>query len=276
MKSILFYFISLLIIIKGYYIYDISLEQEYEVDLGRFDDYFIPSLTNQYFKLRIDNEKKIEFQLKVFRGAIEKFKITVCGYEGNPTQKELIKGNANCYNDIGLLSISKYDIYDIYKYHFEKFENAKYILINVYNIYSLDYLSVYAYNYKEDIKYTIYDVTYMKELKLEKDTLKKHEGIFLFRLKNDNGNVESIKLKVRKEISPKIIINAAGYMDQPNTTDDFDNYLKSFEPKLKSINQEENYSIYEYVYEKIEDSGYICVAVTIDEKLEYLSFYIGI
>lgn len=65
-------------------------------------------------------------------------------------------------------------------------------------------------------------------------------------------------------------------MDQPNTTDDFDNYLKSFEPKLKSINQEENYSIYEYAYEKIEDSGYICVAVTIDEKLEYLSFYIGI
>ena len=47
------------------------------------------------------------------------------------------------------------------------------------------------------------------------------------------------------------------------------------QPKLKSLTKDEKYLIYEYPYEKIEDSGYISISIIINEKLDYLSIYVG-
>ena len=121
----------------------------------------------------------------------------------------------------------------------------------------------------------MYDILYMKEFILNSTSLKNHEGKYLFRLKNEYGNIKSIKLKISNEISHEIDISVCGYREKPNLTDDFENYINLNQPKLKSLTKDEKYSIYEYPYEKIEDSGYISISIIINEKLDYLSIYVG-
>ena len=43
-------------------------------------------------------------------------------------------------------------------------------------------------------------INYMKEFELKNDILEKHEGVFVFRLKNDNRNINSIKFKTKKKL----------------------------------------------------------------------------
>ena len=275
MKIIIIFLLTLFSFTKNNNVYYLPLNTEYEIELSNITDYIIPSKTSHYFKIPVEKDSNLEIQLKVFRGAIEIFKIVACGFEENPSEEEIIKGNNNCYNYQKYSSISQYDIFDIYKYPIEKFENAKYISIHLYNLYSLDYLTIYAYSYKQGIKFTLYDVSYMEEFELKNETLKKHEGVFFFRYKNDHGLINSIKFKISNQISSELVVKVAGFRDEPKTTDDFDYYIDSYEPKLNSVTKEVKYSIYEYAYQKIEGTGYILVGLIINEKIDYLSVYIS-
>lgn len=260
---------------REYVVNELVLNTEYEVALSAFPGYYIPSKTRIYFKMPVENNDKLEIQFKVFHGPTENFKLDICNYEMRPTDEEVINSYDKCFRNVKYSSISRYDIYDIYKFPIETYEKTKYISASIESTYALDYLTAYVYSYKDKPIHTLYDITYMKEFVLNTTSLKKHEGKYLFRLENEYGNIGSIKIKISNKISPEIDIGVSGYMDKPNMTDDFDNYLILNHPKLKSVTKEGEYSVYEYPYKKIDDAGYICVELDIKEKLDYLSIYVG-
>ena len=275
MKIILIFLFIAFSLSNNSLIYDIPINTEYEIDLSLFPEYEIPNDKTNIFRLAVENNDKLEIQFKTFHG-MTKFKVDVCLFSNRPTDDEILANQNNCEDNIKLIGISQYEFYDIYKYHIETKEKTNYISIQAKNMFVLDYLSIYVYSYSNKPKYTLYDIPYMKEYELNSTSLKEHEGIYLFRLENNNGKIDKIKLKINNKISSKISIKVAGFRDKPNTTDDFENYIKLNEPQLKSLTNDEEYSVYEYPYEKIDGSGYICVFLQTIEKLDYLSIYMGL
>jgi hypothetical protein len=276
MKIIFIFLFSLVSFIKSSNIYEIELNTEYTLSLKTYEDNYIPGKSINFFKISVEDDiSGIDFQLKVLRGKQYLFKVFACGYDEDPTEVEIVNENENC-SDFLKCSVNKEGIFEIYEYSIEKTENVKYLSFLVYNEYDVDYLSVVAKgNYP--IKYKMYDITYMKELELKNDILEKHEGIFVFSLKNENRKISSIKLKTKTEITSDIFIKVTGYKEKPNSLFDIAGHVFLQEPRLKSVTNDEEYYIYEYEYdfEKIDDIGYLCVFFLVNEKLDYLSIFVG-
>ena len=165
---------------------------------------------------------------------------------------------------------------DIYKYSISLGDNVKYITFLVYSGYAIDYLAVQADGYMQ-LNYKIYDINYMKELELKNDILEEHKGIFIFRLENDNRNINYIKFKTNKKITSEIFVAVAGYKDKPNYILDFNNNTFKQQLTLNSLTNDEEYYIYEYEcnYEQIDDITYLYVFFFINEKIDYLSVFVG-
>ena len=257
------------------HIQNIKMNTEYIVDLSEYPDYEIPSKTNQYFRISVEGNERIEIQLKTFHGSTPSayFKVDFCPFSKLPSKDEVITVNKNCFIDIPCSGISKYEIYDIYKYHIEKIEGLKYLSMHIENLYTLDYLSIYCYQVSQ-VDYKLYDISYMKEYKLNTTSLNDKDNILLFRMENI-GIIDSIKIKVSKELLSEIKLNIGGYRDKPIMTDDFDNYIDEYNPEIKSLTKDEKYSIYEFPYRKIDDSGYLVMNVYLPEKVDYFSIYVG-
>ena len=257
------------------HIQNIKMNTEYIVDLSEYPDYEIPSKTNQYFRISVEGNERIEIQLKTFHGSTPSayFKVDFCPFSKLPNKNEVIAVNKNCFIDVPCSGISKYEIYDIYKYHIEKIEGLKYLSMHIENLYTLDYLSIYCYQVSQ-VDYKLYDISYMKEYKLNTTSLNDKDNILLFRMENI-GIINSIKIKVSKELLSEIKLNIGGYRDKPIMTDDFDNYIDEYNPEIKSLTKDEKYSIYEFPYRKIDDSGYLVMNVYLPEKVDYFSIYVG-
>jgi hypothetical protein len=272
MKIFFIFLFALFSLTESYYFYELALNTDFTIDLDKYKDSYIPSYTIHFFKIPLENnEDKIEFQLKVFHGKIVKFTVVACGYDKNPTIDEIIDEGKRCYNDIKYVNITRYGLFDVYKYPIKKFENANYISIHVYNEYSLDYLAVNAYSYKEGLKYPVYDITYMEEFELKDDNGQKLEGDFLFRLKNDQTNFNIIKLTIYSIYEfGDISVHVSGYRDKPITADDFDNYIISSKAEMDSVLDDDYY----YYYENIDGAAYICILVSIRVKVDYLSILV--
>ena len=257
------------------HIQNIKMNTEYIVDLSEYPDYEIPSKTNQYFRISVEGNERIEIQLKTFHGSTPSayFKVDICPFSKLPNNDEVIAVNKNCIIDVPCSGISKYEIYDIYKYHIEKIEGLKYLSMHIENSYTLDYLSIYCYQVSQ-VDYKLYDISYMKEYKLNTTSLNDKDNILLFRMENI-GIIDSIKIKVSKELLSEIKLTIGGYRDKPIMTDDFDNYIDEYNPEIKSLTKDEKYSIYEFPYRKIDDSGYLVMNVYLPEKVDYFSIYVG-
>ena len=257
------------------HIQNIKMNTEYIVDLSEYPDYEIPSKANQYFRISVEGNERIEIQLKTFHGSTPSayFKVDFCPFSKLPSKDEVIAVNKNCFIDVPCSGISKYEIYDIYKYHIEKIEGLKYLSMHIENLYTLDYLSIYCYQVSQ-VDYKLYDISYMKEYKLNTTSLNDKDNILLFRMENI-GIIDSIKIKVSKELLSEIKLNIGGYRDKPIMTDDFENYIDEYNPEIKSLTKDEKYSIYEFPYRKIDDSGYLVMNVYLPEKVDYFSIYVG-
>ena len=273
MKNIFIYLLAFLVLANCYDVYDISINEEYKIDLNKYKDHIIPSETSFYFRLKLENVDKLDAQLKVFHGSLAGFKVSVCGYLLKPTDDELVNGR--CDNIIQS-KIVQDNIFDIYSYPFGILEDIQYISIHVYSLYALDNLSLCINASKSEIKYTSYDIDYMKEFVLKGTDFKDQEAALLFVLKKDEGKIESIKLKLRNEISSEIMISVAGFKEKPNAFEDLENPISFYEPKQKSVTNEEEYSIYEYEYEDIKDAEYIAILIFIEERIDYLSIIVGL
>ena len=258
------------------HIQNLKMNTEFTVDLSQFPEYEIPSNTNQYFIIPVNGDKKIEIQLKTFHGSTPStyFNVDFCSFSKLPSNDEVIIGNKNCFKNWPYTSISQYDIYDIYKYHVEANEEVEYLSMQIENLFTCDYLSIYYYQIDSTLDYKIYDISYMKEYKLNSTSLNDRNNLIIFRMENI-GNIGSIRIKVSNEFLSKIKITISGYRDKPNMTDDFDDYIRVYNPEIKSLIKDEKYLIYEYPYEKIDDTGYICIFIDLKEKVDFLSIYVG-
>lgn len=257
------------------HIQNIKMNTEYIIDLSEYPEYEIPSNTNQYFRISVEGNDRIEIQLKTFHGSTPTayFKVDFCPFSKLPSNDEVISVNKNCFKDVPCSGISKYEIYDIYKYHIEKIEGLKYLSMHIENLYTLDYLSIYCYQVSH-ADYKLYDISYMKEYKLNTTSLNDKDNLLLFRMEN-LGNIGSIKIKVSNELLSEIKLTIKGYRDKPIMTDDFENYIGVNNPEIKSLIKDESYSIYEFPYKKIDSAGYLTMIVYLKEKVDYFSIYVG-
>jgi hypothetical protein len=278
MKVIFIFLFALFSLTKSAEVYELELNTEYKVDVKKYKEGYIPSGTVSYFKVPVEEGVvTIEFQLKLLREKIRHlFKVFACVYAEEPTEDEIInKKDKEDYQNLLYDNIYQEGILDIYKYSISIGDNVKYVSFLVYNGDNIDNLSVQADGFIQ-LKYKIYDINYMKELELKKDILEEHKGIFVFRLENDNRNINYIKFKTTKKTS-EIFAAVTGYKDKPYYVLDFSNATFKQELTLNSVTNDEEYYIYEYEYnyEKVDDTAYLCVFFMINEKIDYLSVLVG-
>ena len=126
--------------------YDIVYNKEYEVDISQFGQY-LPANFHYYFRLSVEEDDKMQIQLKVFRNAVIKFNVDVCGFQTFPNTYAVWTGNSACArlnNKVGRQD----DYYDMYLYDFETAIGIHYLGIHMENLLALHYLSVYVYSAK--------------------------------------------------------------------------------------------------------------------------------
>ena len=129
-----------------YKFYDINYNTEYVVDISKFGDY-LPANFHYFFRLSVEEDDKMQIQLKVLRDAIINFNVYVCGFEIFPNSREIFFGNPACVKLQNTRS-SLDDYYDKYLYDFETAIGIHYLGVHLENLYSLHYLSVYVYSAK--------------------------------------------------------------------------------------------------------------------------------
>jgi hypothetical protein len=115
MKNNFIYLLAFLVLANCYDVYDISINEEYKIDLNKYKDHIIPSQTSFYFRLKLEDVDKLDVKLKVFHGSLAGFKVSVCGYLLKPTDDELVNGSCN---NILQSKIDQDNIFDIYSYPF--------------------------------------------------------------------------------------------------------------------------------------------------------------
>ena len=109
------------------------MNTEYIIELIEYPNYEIPSKTNQYFRIFIEWNERIEIQLKPFHGFTPSayFKMDFWPFSKIPSNIEVIAVNKNFFIDVTCSGISKYDIYDIYKYNIVKIDRLKYLSMHI-------------------------------------------------------------------------------------------------------------------------------------------------
>ena len=130
-------------------------------------------------------------------------------------------------------SVSKEPNYILYQFKIptlKKQDKIKYLVFTVLNNAVLRHLSVYFYGTKKT-EYFIYNINYMKEEVLNKTTLSKHKGIFIFIFILENKELEKnklIRIKINKEFSSDILMQAVGFKERPTTEEELNKFV-SFE-----------------------------------------------
>ena len=186
----------------------------------------------------------------------------------------------NCLNLASSSILEKGD-YTVYNYPFEVLEGIKFLAIHVKNLNALNYLSLFCTNINEEEQveeYILFDLPYMKEFEVNKTTLSKAvslNNLVVFQMEIDNDKVHSIKVKANGEESSVINIAIAGYFEKPKTVEEYENAIELVEPTKIDVKDEEKYLEYEYSYEKMDGISFICIVIFIEQKLDYLSIYVG-
>ena len=257
------------------HIQNLKMNTEYTVDLSQYPDYEIPSKTNQYYRISVEENQRLEIQLKTFHGSTPSayFKMDICPFSKLPNNDEVIAVNKNCYIDAPFSVTSEKGLFDVYKFHYDITDGIKYLSMHIENLYTLYYLSILC-NQISLPNYKKYDISYMEEYKLNTTSLNDKENLLIFRMEN-LGNISSIKIKVSNELLSEIKLAILGYRDKPIMTDDFENYIGLNNPEIKSLTKDGNYSIYEFPYKKIDSAGYLAMLINLQEKVDYFSIYVG-
>ena len=257
------------------HIQNLKMNTEYTVDLSQYPDYEIPSKTNQYYRISVEENQRLEIQLKTFHGSTPSayFKMDICPFSKLPNNDEVIAVNKNCLIDVPCSGISKYEIYDIYKYHIQIADGIKYLSMHIENLYTLYYLSILC-NQISLPNYKKYDISYMEEYKINTTSLYDNEIYLIFRMEN-LGNIGSIKIKVSNELLSEIELDIGGYRKKPIMTGELDDYIDLYALEIKSLTKDGNYSIYEFPYIKIDGAGYLALMIYLEKKVNYFSIYVG-
>ena len=126
-----------------HYFYDIIYNKEYEVDLSKFSpNYYIPSFAQLFFRTKVEQDEKMQIEIKIQKGTIINFKLDVCGFYGRPSDIQLLNDHHLC---LAALQGKKEDSdsnYDIYLFDFEAFKFSDYLAIYIQTVYPLYYLSI--------------------------------------------------------------------------------------------------------------------------------------
>lgn len=131
----------------GYKLYDIYYNTEYTVDTSQFSEGYLPANFQYYFRLRVEEDDKMQIQLSVIKRAVIQFDVRVCAYQTQPTDQQIYSGHQGCAFLTPKLDHSDGNT-DVYKFDFETQVGVYYLGVLVRNYYALDYLNVYIYSAK--------------------------------------------------------------------------------------------------------------------------------
>lgn len=130
-----------------YKLYDIYYNTDYTVDTNQFSQGFLPANFKYYFRLQVEEDDKMQIQLKVIKRAIIQFGVRVCAYQGRPTDQQIYDGHSGCAVLEPKLDHSDGNV-DVYLFDFETQIGVTYLGVLVKNYQALDYLNVYIYSAK--------------------------------------------------------------------------------------------------------------------------------
>ena len=128
---------------SGYVFYDIPYNREYVLDIEKFYPYnYIPANMGYYFRANVEQDEKMQIEIKVLKNAIINFKMDVCGYYTFPSDMQALNGHDLCKIGLQGKKVNSDINYDIYLYDFETIKFAEYLIIHIENYHSLYYLSI--------------------------------------------------------------------------------------------------------------------------------------
>ena len=131
----------------GYKLYDIYYNTDYTIDINQFPEGYLPANFKYYFRLQVEEDDKMQIQLKVIKRAVIQFVVRVCAYQTKPSEEEIYSGHNSC-----ALLEPKLDHTDgntdVYLFDFETQIGVYYLGVLVKNYQALDYLNVYIYSAK--------------------------------------------------------------------------------------------------------------------------------
>jgi len=227
----------------------------------------------------VENLQEADLEINLSKGDKIDFKVKVSGFYQQPTESEIIKGNDNIeLEPREINTISDFIYYTFKLPTLKKQDKIKYLVFTILNNEPMYYLSLGAFfTNKKRIDFTIYNITYKNEEILNKTTLSKHKGVFVFILENkDLGTNKLFRLKLKQETSQKKA-KVAGFDERPFTQENLENYVSLGELELKSTTKDENYYIYEFLIKKeeINKQKYIAILYHLEDTLDFISLYIG-
>ena len=261
-----------------YRVYNINYNTQYFVDIIQFPQFYIPK-ANLYFIVPVENLGATNLQITLSKVDKIDFKVKVSGFFQNPTESEIVNGTD--YIELEQREISTLSDRIVYTYTIptlKKQEKIKYLVFTILNNEPLSFLSVYVYSAKEEVEFTVYNITYKKEEILNKTTLSKHKGVFLFILENEDlENNKLVKLKLKKELSKDMQAGVAGFKEKPLTLEIIKKPVVFDELLIESSRKDGNYTIYESHIKnaEINKQKYIAIAMFPDESFDFMSLYIG-
>jgi len=128
--------------------------------------------------------------------------VKASGFYERPMALDML--NEKDFIELEQKSVSTDPNYILYQFKIptlKKQDKIKYLVFTVLNNAVLSHLSVYFYGTKKS-KYSIYIINYMKEEVLNKTTLSKNKGIFIFILENkEHKKNKLIRIKINNEFS---------------------------------------------------------------------------
>ena len=125
------------------YFFDIIYNKEYEVDVNKFYPYnYIPANAKYYFTAKVEQDEKMQIEIKVLKNAIINFKLNICEFYFRPSNMQILYGHDLCRNVLLGKKDRSDDNYDIYLLDFEKIKDVNYLVIHIENFLALQYLSI--------------------------------------------------------------------------------------------------------------------------------------
>ena len=267
------------------------------VDMAQYSQGYIPS--NTYFYLRASISEvtlnQFEFHLKVISNYSIGFNIEFCSFLYYPSNYEIIYQNINCLLSSRSRVIAVNSKNRTYIYSFTVNDDSQYLAIRFINPGPLNYLS-FSLNTekggedeekKESIELAIIenDIPYKKEYQFDESLKNKTLFFLYFENKGEKNYNAKLKIKTIEDIKsnlriPQINFAFTGLKEKPNKDMTIKEISTKFSEEnivnLKTINfDDDDCGTYEFPFESIYNTKYLGVVFYIDEKLDYLSFYIG-
>ena len=126
-------------------IYDIIDNKEYEIEVSKFPQNYIPASTSFYFRIKVEQSERYKVKVKVIKNAIIDFKLDICGFGDCPSDIQILNGHDGCVNRLKYEK-ENLDNYDSYVFDYDTLEGIDYLGIHLQNFNALDYLSVNVTN----------------------------------------------------------------------------------------------------------------------------------